>query len=848
MFYSILPLSTKPLKSPVGFAANACISTAISDFYATHFNYSTRLFLHTRNSVDVVASAFAALDLINNDEVNAIMGPQKSMQAKFVIDLGGKAQVPVISFSATSPSLSTTQNPFFIRTAQNGNSQVQAITSIVKAYGWHQVVLIYQDTEYGSGVLPYLSDAFQQFDIRITSSCSISPTSSRSRILEKLNKLMAAQTRVFLVHMTHSLGSKVFLLAKQAGMMSEGYAWIITHELLSLCDPMGSKVTDSMKGVLGIRPYIRKSTRLETFKRKRESEVESIATELNIFCLWAYDTVWALAMAVEMVGKESPNAFKQNSSRNNSQVLSGIRVSEIDLRLRNMLLNVRFKGLSGNFHLVKRELQYSAFEIINVVGKERIVIGYWTPEKGFSSQLEYSTSMDKLKPPIWPGDSKTIPKGWAIPVEGKKLRIGVPVKSGFDQYLKVKRDPYTNESIVSGFSYDIFLAALEALPFAVKHKPIPFPIGSGTYKDLFHQIKVEKLDAAVGDITILANRSVDADFTLPYLQSHVSMVVTIKDDERKNMWIFLKPLSWDLWLTFGATFIFTGLVVWILEHSKNTEFRGPPEQQLGTIFWFSFSILVFAHWEKVMNNLSRLVLIIWIFVVLILTQSYTASLASMLTVQRLQPSVVDINELKRNGDYVRYETGSFVKDLLVNKLQFEENRLKPYSTREEFDEALSKGNKKGGVAAIFGAQNCIELFLAKYCDKYMTAGPTFKTDGLGFAFPRGSLLVPYMSGAILNVTENTKTKEALKGKYFRQNMDCQESQNQRRTISSDSLSVYSFRGLFIITGIAILSALLVYMSKFIYSHWPELDTIHAERSTWSKLTELAKLFDQKVPA
>ena len=47
------------LKSPIGFAANACISTAISDFYATHSNYSTRLFLHTRNSVDVVDAAFA---------------------------------------------------------------------------------------------------------------------------------------------------------------------------------------------------------------------------------------------------------------------------------------------------------------------------------------------------------------------------------------------------------------------------------------------------------------------------------------------------------------------------------------------------------------------------------------------------------------------------------------------------------------------------------------------------------------------------------------------------------------------------------------------------------------------
>lgn len=99
----------------------------------------------------------------------------------------------------------------------------------------------------------------------------------------------------------------------------------------------------------------------------------------------------------------------------------------------------------------------------------------------------------------------------------------------------------------------------------------------------------------MGDITILANRSQYVDFTLPYLQSDVSMVVKIKDDERGNMWIFLKPLSWDLWLTTGVAFVCTGLVVWILEHRINNEFRGSPNQQVGTVFWFSFSILVFAH-------------------------------------------------------------------------------------------------------------------------------------------------------------------------------------------------------------------------------------------------------------
>ncbi|KAF8364878.1 hypothetical protein HHK36_033140 [Tetracentron sinense] len=86
----------------------------------------------------------------------------------------------------------------------------------------------------------------------------------------------------------------------------------------------------------------------------------------------------------------------------------------------------------------------------------------------------------------------------------------------------------------------------------------------GSYDELVKEVKLQTYDAVVGDITIVANRSLYVDFTLPYLESGVSMVVLIKDDESKNAWIFLKPLSWDLWLTTGAAFIFTGVVgvVW----------------------------------------------------------------------------------------------------------------------------------------------------------------------------------------------------------------------------------------------------------------------------------------------
>ncbi|XP_040374510.1 glutamate receptor 2.9-like isoform X1 [Rosa chinensis] len=128
---------------------------------------------------------------------------------------------------------------------------------------------------------------------------------------------------------------------------------------------------------------------------------------------------------------------------------------------------------------------------------------------------------------------------------------------------------------------------------------------------------MQKYDAVVGDTTIIADCSLYVDFTLPYSESGVSMIVLTEDSERNSLWIFLKPLSLDLWLTTGVAFIFTGFVIWLLEHRENTEFRSPAQQQLGMIFWFSFSTLVFAH---MVNNWSRFVLIIWVFVVLIPTE------------------------------------------------------------------------------------------------------------------------------------------------------------------------------------------------------------------------------------
>ncbi|KAK4435709.1 Glutamate receptor 2.8 [Sesamum alatum] len=833
-------------------ATLSCISMALSDFYATHDHYRTRLVLTNRDSKgDVVGAAAAALDLLKNVEVQAIIGPVFSVQASFLIALGHKAQVPIVTFSATSPSLSSTQSPYFIRATLNDSSQVDAIGAIVKAFGWQEVVLIYEDNEFGEGIVPYLTDALEQVNARVPYRSVISALATDDQIVAELYKLMTMQTRVFIVHMMSPLASLLFTKAKQLGMMSQDYAWIVTDGItteLSLMDP---SVIESMLGVIGVRPYIPKTKELDNFATRYKRTVQRNnpkSPDLNIFRLWAYDSAIALAMAAEKARLRNPKYRYANISRNSTD-LEGFGVSDAGPRLIQALTSTTFQGLAGDFQLVDGQLQAPPFEIVNMVGPGARVIGYWTKDSGIVRELnltsadtnKYSTSKSNLGSIIWPGDALSPPKGWVIPTNGKKLRVGVPIKEGFTEFVRVTWNS-DNSTEVEGYCIDVFDAVMAALPYGVPYEYIPFATPdhkmAGDYNDFTYQVYLGNYDAVAGDVTIVGNRSQYVDFTLPYTESGVSMVVPIKDDKSKNAWVFVKPLTWELWLTSFCSFVFVGILIWILEHRINEDFRGPFWYQVGMIPWFAFSTMVFAQKEKVVSNLARFVLIIWFLVVLILTQSYTASLASMLTVQKLQPTVNDVNVLIRNKEYVGYMQGSFVFGVL-KKMNFDESRLVEYKSPEELDELLTKGSGNGGIAAAFHEIPYIKLFLSKYCSKYMMVEPIHKADGFGLVFPIGSPLVTDVSRAILNVTEGQTIVEIERKWLGDYKTKCPDTNT---LLSPKSLGLASFWGLFLLVGIAGIAALIIYVVRFLHENW---DIINDESTIWSKLVKMLTRFDNK---
>ncbi|KAL6212460.1 hypothetical protein ACLB2K_017680 [Fragaria x ananassa] len=293
---------------------------------------------------------------------------------------------------------------------------------------------------------------------------------------EELKKLRSKRNRVFIV--THfSLNSAVFLFrkAKEMGMMGKGYVWIVTDEIASLLDSVDNSVKYNMQGVIGIKTNFIESTKNFTKFKTRFRRLyglqypeEEENSSPSIFALRTYDTMHAIALAMKNVATKY---------------------------LSQEIVSTEFQGLSGMMEFKNGMLSQSpTFQIINVFGRSYSEIAFWSPHFGFSDNRNKHLDMKErtnhnyvqvLGPINWPGGLQAPPKGWTLVDEERPLKIGIPARVAFNQFVKVTYDQNTNQTRITEFSIDMFEAAVKNLPYQMPYLFVPF---NGSYDELVEQV------------------------------------------------------------------------------------------------------------------------------------------------------------------------------------------------------------------------------------------------------------------------------------------------------------------------------------------------------------------------
>ncbi|CAK9141165.1 unnamed protein product [Ilex paraguariensis] len=336
-----------------------------------------------------------------------------------------------------------------------------------------------------------------------------------------------------------------------------------------------------------------------------------------------------------------------------------------------------------------------------------------------------------------------------------------------------------------------------------------------------------EFDAVVGDVAIISSRYKYAEFTQPHTESGLVMIVSVRSQSSNKALLFMKPFTRAMWFLIVFVNVYNGFVIWMIERPHYAEVRSSVMNQIGTPLWLAFGTLFSLNGEKLHSSLSRIAMVVWLFVAVIITQSYTANLTSMLTIQRLEPTVADIETLKHSNALVGYSRKSFVVNYLVDVLHFNTQNCKNISTTEEFALAL----RSGKIAAAFLEVPVAKLFLAKYCKSFITAGPTYK------AFPKGSPMLPDINQALLKVSESGALHELERS--MTRSEKCLDEESDKENVS---LSANSFWVLFVFTGGTSTTALAIYIIR---SKWKLENSIFQLGSIWMVIWIVLKHWESK---
>ncbi|GKC19516.1 glutamate receptor 2.7-like protein [Tanacetum coccineum] len=528
-----------------------------------------------------------------------------------------------------------------------------------------------------------------------------------------------------------------------------------------------------MEGVVGLgsffldtsSPFHDFSIKFQTnFKMQYPEEEKNTP---GIFAVQAYDATWIVALAL------------------NERNMSG-------QKLLDMVSSITLAGISGEVkHIDRKQAPSRMFQIINIIGKYYREVGFWSEGLGFSEVIDdratYDTSLGNLGHIFWPGRPLDAPRGWAIPTSVKPLRVGVPTMAMFKKFVEVKYDERIQNLTYTGYSVELFKETVKRLPYYVPYEFYPF---TGKYDDLVEQVYLKKFDAVVGDVSVVSRRYKYAEFTHPYTETGLVMVVPVTPYH--GQWLFVKPFTLGMWALTIVVNIYTGLVVWLIERKHSPELQGSPFNQTAILLTLAFTRMFFTNGDELHSNLTRMTAVAWLFAAIIIV--------------------------------VGYGRGAHVATYLVDVLGFKLENIRSFTSPEGYAHAL----RNREISAVFLESPFTKLFFAKYCKSFTTAGPTFGDGGFAFVLPKGSPMLADFTKALLNVSESGTLREIEKKMLGSEQCVDQDSAHDEY----ESLGLSSFWLLFVLTGGTSTISLAIYFIISLRNHcqieWRYFITIISE--------------------
>ena len=285
-----------------------------------------------------------------------------------------------------------------------------------------------------------------------------------------------------------------------------------------------------------------------------------------------------------------------------------------------------------------------------------------------------------------------------------------------------------------------------------------------TAQEIIDSVKDKKVDAGVGAISVTAKREEVIDFSQPFYESGLQVLVAgggggFADNVVQLIAnLFNLQLIGMFLLLMAAMFLISHLV-WRYEHKVNSD-QWPADYKSGLweSFWWTVSTLLVggADNKGPIGVGGRIVALIWMLLSIVLVSLLTASFTTTLTINTLKGDINGPGDLP--GRKVATVTGSTAETWLTTKGA----KVQTYTT---VTEAIAALRDRKAEAVVYDAP-VLKYEATKTGDaKLQMVGPVFERQNYAFALQQDSNLRERLDQALLALHERGIGNE-LRAKYF----------------------------------------------------------------------------------
>ncbi|KAM5216461.1 glutamate receptor ionotropic, NMDA 2C isoform 1-T1 [Hipposideros larvatus] len=722
--------------------------------------------------------------------------------------ISSQTHVPILSISGGSAVVLTPKEPgsAFLQLGVSLEQQLQVLFKVLEEYDWSAFAVITSlhpgHALFLEGVRAVADASYLGWRLLDVLTLELGPGGTRARVQRLLRQIDAP---VLVAYCSREEAEVLFAEAAQAGLVGPGHVWLVPNLAL------GS--TDAPPAVfpVGLISVVTESWRLSLRQKVRDG-VAILALGAHGYQRQYGALPTPAGDCLSQPGPVSParEAFYRH------------------------LLNVTWEGRDFSFspggYLVQPTM------VVIALNRHRLweMVGRW------------DHGILHMKYPVWPRysaslqpvvDSRhltvaTLEERPFVIVESPDPGTGgcvpntVPCRRQSNHTFSGDTAPYT-KLCCKGFCIDILKKLAKVVKFSYdlylvtngKHgKRV-----RGVWNGMIGEVYYKRADMAIGSLTINEERSEIVDFSVPFVETGISVMVA-RSNGTVSPSAFLEPYSPSVWvMMFVMCLTVVAITVFMFEYFSPVSYNqnltsgkksGGPSFTIGKSVWLLWA-LVFNNSVPIENprgTTSKIMVLVWAFFAVIFLASYTANLAAFMIQEQYIDTVSGLSDRKFQRPQDQYPpfrfgtvpNGSTERNIRSNYRDMHSHMVK--FNQRSVEDALT--SLKMGKLDAFIYDAAVLNYMAGKDEgcKLVTigSGKVFATTGYGIAMQKDSHWKRAIDLALLQFLGDGATQKLetvwLSG----------ICQNEKNEVMSSKLDIDNMAGVFYMLLVAMGLALLVF--------------------------------------